>query len=98
VLSEIIKWYVYNSNYKFTYNKHNIQETIRNGNIRDSECGEIIILRILYEELDDDAFAELCEKLGGHKIFEIVSSIDDQAGGFLDTSELLVVYLHHQPK
>jgi hypothetical protein len=39
----------------------------------------------LYEELDDGAFAELCEKLGGHKIFEIVSSIDDQAGEFLDT-------------
>jgi hypothetical protein len=77
VLTEIIKRYVYESIYKFRYNKYNIQGTIRNGDIRDSECGEIVILRIIYEDLSDYDFAVLCESLGGHKIFEMVSKLSD---------------------
>jgi hypothetical protein len=39
ILSEMIHNFVTNKSYKFGYNLYNIQGTIRNGNIRDSECG-----------------------------------------------------------
>jgi hypothetical protein len=71
-LSEIIHEYVTNKHYKFTWNPYNIQGTIRNGNIRDSECGEIVALRIMYDFLDDYEFFELCQKLGAYKIFNII--------------------------
>lgn len=75
VLTEIICRYVYKRGYRFRHNHYNIQGTIRNGDIRDSECGEFCVLRIIYEDLSDYDFFNLCEKLGGHKIFEMVSRL-----------------------
>jgi hypothetical protein len=77
VLSEIIHRYVTVDDYHFSYNIYNIQGTIRNGSIRDSECGEICLLRIIYSKLSDKNFYKLCQKLGGHKIFDIIKKIDE---------------------
>jgi hypothetical protein len=63
--------------YKYDWNTYNIQGTIRNGEIRDGECGEIIILRIVYHDLSDKDFYELCLKLGGYKIFDLVKKIEE---------------------
>jgi hypothetical protein len=76
VLSAIIREYVLKHGYEFRFNRFNIQGTIRNGDIRDSECGEIVVLRILYEDFSDAQFYSLCLKLGGHEIFKIVKEID----------------------
>jgi hypothetical protein len=75
-LSEIIHDFVTNKGYKFTWNPYNIQGTIRNGNIRDSECGEIVVLRIMNEDLSDYEFFELCKKLGAYKIFDIIKEVE----------------------
>jgi hypothetical protein len=77
MLTAIIQRYVTSDGYHFRYNPYNIQGTIRNGDIRDSECGEFVVLRILYEDLTDAQFYFLCMKLGGHKIFNIVKKIDE---------------------
>jgi hypothetical protein len=76
VLSEIIQRYVLKG-YKYDWNTYNIQGTIRNGEIRDSECGEIVILRIVYHDLSDKDFYELCLRLGGYKIFDLVKKIEE---------------------
>jgi hypothetical protein len=76
VLSAIIREYILKHGYEFRFNRFNIQGTIRNGDIRDSECGEIVVLRILYEDFTDAQFYSLCLKLGGHEIFKIVKEID----------------------
>jgi hypothetical protein len=78
ILSNIIWRYIVADGYRFSYNPYNIQGTIRNGDIRDSECGEIVVLRIVYENLSDDKFYQLCMKLGGHQIFKIVKEIDSK--------------------
>jgi hypothetical protein len=76
MLSAIIRRYMLSDGYRFYFNHYNIQGTIRNGNIRDSECGEFVVLRILYEDLSDAQFYSLCMKLGGHRIFKLVKEID----------------------
>jgi hypothetical protein len=76
VLSNIIRRYIIADGFRFSYNHYNIQGSIRNGDIRDSECGEIVVLRILYENLSDAQFYSLCARLGGHQIFKIVKEID----------------------
>jgi hypothetical protein len=77
VLTSIIKRYIISDGYTFTYNTYNIQGTIRNGDIRDSECGEFVVLRILYEDMTDAQFYSLYMRLGGHQIFKIVKEIDE---------------------
>jgi hypothetical protein len=57
VLSEIIQKYVSNG-YKFTYNNFNILGNLRDQSLADSECGEIVILRILNEHMNDRQFAD----------------------------------------
>jgi hypothetical protein len=69
--------YVTKDGYSFSYNIYNIQGNIRNGDIRDSMCGEIVILRIIYEHLEDRDFYLLCNRLGGHKIFDIIKKLDE---------------------
>jgi hypothetical protein len=76
VLTQIIRRYVIEEKYRFHYNSYNIQGTIRNGDICDFECGEIVILRILYEDLTDAQFYSLCMRLGRHQIFKIIKKID----------------------
>jgi hypothetical protein len=51
MLSSIIRRYIISQGYRFSFNHYNIQVTIRNGDIRDSECGEFVVLRILYEDM-----------------------------------------------
>jgi hypothetical protein len=77
VLTSIIRRYIISQGYRFSFNHYNSQGTIRNGDIRDSECGEFVVLRILYEDLSDAQFYSLCTKLGGHRIFKIVKEIDE---------------------
>jgi hypothetical protein len=77
VLASIIKRYIISDGYTFTYNTYNIQGTIRNSNIKDSECGEFVVLRILFEDMSDAQFYSLCMRLGGHQIFKIVKEIDE---------------------
>ncbi|MCS7318091.1 MAG: hypothetical protein NZZ41_07310 [Candidatus Dojkabacteria bacterium] len=73
-LSQFIKECV-EKNYSFNRNSYNIQGSIRNGHIVDSACGEIIILRILYNDLDDFEFYKMCLKLGGKKIFNLIKNL-----------------------
>jgi hypothetical protein len=77
VLTSIIRRINISDGYRFSFNHYNIQGTIRNGDIRDSECGEFVVLRILYEDLSDFQFYSLCMQLGGHRIFKIVKEIDE---------------------
>jgi hypothetical protein len=77
MLTAIIRRYLISDDCQFSFNHYNIQGTIRNGDIRDSECGEFVILRILYEDLSDAQFYSMCMKLGGHRIFKIVKEIDE---------------------
>jgi hypothetical protein len=74
-LSEYIKNAVEKQGYKFHRNSFNIQGTIRNGHIADSECGELVILRIINKKMDDEDFYDLCTRLGGKKIFDIVKKL-----------------------
>jgi hypothetical protein len=48
-LSEYIKELVEKHGYKFNRNPYNIQGSIRNAHIIDSECGELVIFRLLIE-------------------------------------------------
>jgi hypothetical protein len=77
MLTSIIRRTIISDGYRFSFNHYNIQGTIRNGDIRDSECGEFVVLRILYEDLSDAQFYSLCMKLGGHRIFKIVKEINE---------------------
>jgi hypothetical protein len=77
VLSSIIRRYIISQNYQFSFNHYNIQGTIRNGDIRDSECSEFVLLRTLYEDMSDTQFYSLCMQLGGHRIFKIVKEINE---------------------
>jgi hypothetical protein len=77
MLTSIIRRYLISDGYRFSFNHYNIQGTIRNGDIRDSECGEFVVLRILYEDLSDVQFYSMFMKLGGHQIFKIVKEIDE---------------------
>jgi hypothetical protein len=77
VLTSIIRRAIISEGYRFSFNPYNIQGTIRNGDIRDSECGESVVLRILYEDISDFQFYSWCMQLGGYKIFKIVKEIDE---------------------
>jgi predicted secreted protein len=74
-LSEYIKDAVEKHGYKFNRNSYNIQGSIRNGHIVDSECGELVILRIINKKMNDEDFYDLCMRLGGKKIFDIVKKL-----------------------
>jgi hypothetical protein len=77
VLSEIIQKYISNG-YKFSHNGFNIQGNLRDASLADSECGELVILRILNEHMSDKDFADYCLKLGGFQIFQLVKYLDDR--------------------
>jgi hypothetical protein len=74
-LSEYIKDAVEKQGYKFHRNAFNIQGSIRNGHIVDSSCGELVIFRIINKEMNDEDFYDLCRRLGGKKIFDIVNKL-----------------------
>jgi hypothetical protein len=77
VLSEIIQRYIANG-YKFSYNGFNIQGNLRDQTLADSECGELVILRVLNEQMSDRQFADYCLKLGGFQIFQLVKYLDER--------------------
>jgi hypothetical protein len=77
VLSEIIQRYISNG-YKLTYNGFNIQGNLRDQTLADSECVELVILRILNEHMTDKQFADYCMKLGGFQIFQLVKYLDER--------------------
>jgi hypothetical protein len=78
VLSEIIHKYTVGYGYKFTYNGYNIQGSLKDSSISDSECGEICLLRIICDYMDDKEFYELCMKLGSYQIFNIIKYLDEE--------------------
>jgi hypothetical protein len=77
VLSEIIQRYISNG-YKFSYNGFNIQGNLKDQSLADSECGELVILRILNEHMTDRQFYDYCLKLGGLQIFQLIKMLDDR--------------------
>jgi hypothetical protein len=52
VLTEIIQRYI-NIGYKLSYNTFNIQGNLKDQSLADSECGELVVLRILNEHMID---------------------------------------------
>jgi len=74
-LSHIIKQHT-NNGYNYSFNPLNIQGHLRNGDIRDSECGELVIFRVMYIDLSDYEFMSLCINIGGHQLFDLVSKLD----------------------
>jgi hypothetical protein len=77
VLSEIIQRYISNG-YKFSYNGFNIQGNLKDQSLADSECGELVILRILNEQMTDKQFYDYCLKLGRFQIFQLVKYLDER--------------------
>jgi hypothetical protein len=63
ILTSIIFRYAHGG-YKLEYNTYNIQGHLKDASLADSECGELVILRILNEHMSDKEFADYCLKLG----------------------------------
>jgi hypothetical protein len=61
VLSEIINRYI-SMGYKLSYNGYNIQGNLKDASLADSECGELVVLRILKESMNDRQFCHYCMK------------------------------------
>jgi hypothetical protein len=76
-LTAIIFRYAH-SGYKLEYNTYNIQGQLKDASLADSECGELVILRILNEHMSDKDFADYCLKLGGFQIFQLIKYLDDR--------------------
>jgi hypothetical protein len=76
MLSEIINDLV-KKGYVFTYNTYNIQGTLKSS-IADSECGELVIMRIIYNKISDKDFYLTMLKMGGYSIYDIIKSYDDK--------------------
>jgi hypothetical protein len=83
VLSEIIQRHI-SIGYKLNYNSFNIQGNLKDQGLADSECGELVILRILNEHMNDREFAEYCLKLGGFQIFQLVKMLDERDGDWVN--------------
>jgi hypothetical protein len=77
ILTAIIFRYAHGG-YKFEYNTCNIQGHLKDASLADSECGELVILRILNEHMSDKDFADYCLKLGGFQIFQLVKMLDER--------------------
>jgi hypothetical protein len=54
---------------------YNIQGHLRDASFADSECGELVIFRILNEHMSDKDFADYCLKLGGFQIFQFIKCL-----------------------
>jgi hypothetical protein len=76
VLTCIIFRYAHNG-YKLEYNTYNIQGNLKDASLADSECGELVILRIMNEHMSDKDFADYCPKLGGFQIFQLIKYLDE---------------------
>jgi hypothetical protein len=77
VLSDIVHKYTIGFGFKFSYNGFNIQGSLRDSSLADSECGELCLLRIICEEMSDREFYEYCMKLGSYQIFNIIKYLDE---------------------
>jgi len=75
ILSHIIKQYT-NHGYNYSFNPLNIQGHLQNSNIARSECGEIVVFRVMYIDLSDYDFLTLCLNIGAKQLFELVSKLD----------------------
>lgn len=75
ILTDIINEHIKHG-YQFSFNPLNIQGHLRNGDIRDSECGELVIFRAMYIGLNDYEFMRLCMNIGGHQLFDLISKLD----------------------
>jgi hypothetical protein len=77
VLTAIMNRYAMKG-FKYEYNTHNIQGRLKDASLADSECGELVILRILNEHMSDKEFADYCIKLGGLQTFQLIKMLDDR--------------------
>jgi hypothetical protein len=75
MLSEIINNLV-KKGYNFTYNTYNIQGMLKSP-IADSECGELVIMRIIYNKISDKDFYHTMLQIGGDRIYQIIKSYDE---------------------
>jgi len=64
-LSLIIKDYT-QLGYGYNFKPLNVQGHLRNGDVSDSEYGELVIFRAMYIGLSDYEFMKLCMNIGGH--------------------------------
>jgi hypothetical protein len=77
ILTSIILRYAHGG-YKFDHNTYNIQGHLKDTSLADSECDELVILRILNEHMSDKDFADYCLKLGGFQIFQLIKLLDER--------------------
>jgi uncharacterized membrane protein len=70
----------------YDYNTYNIQGNLRDQTLADSECGELVILRILNEHMSDKKFNDYCLKLGGFQIFQLVKMLDERDGDWVNVT------------
>jgi hypothetical protein len=50
---------------------------LKDASLADSECEELVILRIMNEHMSDKDFADYCLKLGGFRIFQLIKYLDE---------------------
>jgi uncharacterized membrane protein len=77
ILTAIMLKYIHKG-YRYEYNTHNIQGHLKDASLADTECGELVILRILNEHMSDKEFADYCLKLSGLQIFQLIKMLDDR--------------------
>jgi hypothetical protein len=85
VLTAIMNRYAMNG-CSYDYNTYNIQGNLRDQTLADSECGELVILRILNEHMSDKKFNDYCLKLGGFQIFQLVKMLDERDGDWVNVT------------
>jgi hypothetical protein len=86
VLTAIINRYGING-FNCGYNTYNIQGHLRDQTLADSECGELVILRILNEHMSDKEFNDYCLKLGGFQIFQLVKMLDERESDWVNVKK-----------